>query len=87
MARSSAAQTRGLGQIFRVCKDPLAPSKSGTAHTEVLGDEDASQSNSGETDDSLDRKVVEQELRRYEEDGLLDDTPLVAFWEVRIVIP
>ena len=71
-----------------LAKDPLAPFRNATVHTEVLRDnsENPCQNEEGRTDDDLDRQAVEQELRRYEEDGPSDITSLVAFWEVGMAI-
>ena len=89
-ARSSASLTSGLDHLFSLGKDPLAPFRDVATHTEVLGVENTSWSGHDGTDDSdsddLDKQAVEQELRRYEEDGLSDITSLVAFWEVGMVI-
>ena len=87
MARSSASLASGLDHLFSLGKDPLAPFRDVAVHTEVLRVENTSSSDSGETDDDLDKQAVEQELRRYEEDGLSDITSLVEFWEVGMVIP
>ena len=84
MARSSTSLASGLGHLVNLGKDPLALLREVTTHTEAPGDKNASQSDSSSTDD---RQAVEQELQRYEDDGLSDITSPVAFWQVGIVIP
>jgi hypothetical protein len=39
------------------------------------------------TNDDLDKQAIEQELWRYEEDGISNIKSLVAFWEVGTPIP
>ena len=86
MARSSALLSSGIGHIFSLAKAPFATYRDATGPTEVLSNETTC-CDSGEDDESLDRQAVEQELRRYEEDGLSDVTSLVAFWEVGFITP
>ena len=87
MARSSTSLASGVACLFSLGKDPLALLHDVTAHTEAPGDENSSWGDSGGTNDDLDKRAVEQELRRYEEDGLSDIISPVAFWEVGMVIP
>ena len=87
MARSSTSVASGLDHLLKLGTDPFASFRNVAAHTEVPGDENPSWGDGGRTDDDLDRQAVEQELRRYEEDGFSDITSLVAFWEVGMVIP
>jgi len=86
MFRSSVSLASGLDHLFSLGKDPLAPFRDATTCTEVLRNETTCRSEGGGIDDNLDRQAVEQELRRYEEDGLSDTTSLVAFWEVGIAV-
>ena len=90
MARSSDSLSSGLDHLFNLGNDPLALFRDTTASTEVLEDENMCQSEGSGTDDlddSLDRQAVEQELRRYEEDGLVNiKSSLVAFWEVGMAV-
>ena len=87
MARSSISLTSGLEHLFNLGKDPLAPFRDVTMRPEVCGDENVCQSEGSAIDDDLDRQAVEQELQRYEKDGLSEITSLVAFWEVGMAIP
>ena len=82
MLRSSTSLASGLSHLFNLGKDPLAQFRDATMRTEGLHDENTCQGEGGGIDDDLDRQAVEQELRRYEEDGLIDTKSLVAFWEV-----
>ncbi len=84
MVRSSALLASGLDHLFSLGNDPLAPFRDVTMQTEVLN---TFQSEDGEINDDLARQAVEQELRRYEEDGVSDTTSLVAFWKVGKPIP
>ena len=86
MARSSVSLASGLSHLFNLGKDPLGRFRNAATRTEVLGDQNTCQSVGGETDNNLDRQAVEQELWRYEEDGLVDVESLVAFWEVLMAI-
>ena len=80
MVRSSAALTSGLGNLFSLGDNPHAPLG------EVPEVPNTHQSEGDEINDDLDRRAVEQEFRRYEEDGISDTVPLVAFWEVGTLI-
>ena len=83
MDRSSAALASGLDHIFSLGDNPLAPFKDSTTHNEAPN---TPWSEGGEINDDLTRQAVEQELRRYEEDGLSNPKSLVAFWEVGLHI-
>jgi len=83
MVRSSAALASGLDHLFNLDNDPLIPLAPFNVQTEVLN---PCQCEGDKTNEELDRQAVEQELRRYEEDGISDTMPLVAFWEVRMPI-
>ena len=84
MVRSSASLACGLDHLFNLGNNPLALFRDiGATYTEVPN---MCQSERSEINDDLDRKAVEQELQRYEEDGISDTKSLVAFWEVRMPI-
>src|SRR5260221_7966271 len=78
MVRSSASLAGGLDHLFSLGNNPLAPFRDANIHTKALN---TYQSGDSEIDEGLDRHAVEQELRRYEEDGVSDTESLVAFWE------
>jgi hypothetical protein len=82
MVRSSTSLAGGLGRLFNLGNNPLASFKE---VTEVLY---THQSKGDEINDDLDRQAVEQELRRYEEDGTSNTVSesLVEFWEVGLLI-
>ena len=82
MVRSSTSLTSGLGCLFNLGNNPLAPFRE---VTEALN---THQSKVDEINDDLDRRAVEQELQHYEEDGTSNATSesLVEFWEVSLLI-
>ena len=81
MVRSSVSLASGLDHLFSLGDNPLALFRDITMHTEVPN---MCQGEGSEANDDLDRQAVEQELRRYKEDGISDTISLVAFWEVGI---
>jgi len=69
-ARSSASHAGGLDHLFNLGKNPLAPFRGTATDTNILGDEKMSQSEDQSDAHELNRQAVEQELQRYESDGL-----------------
>ena len=57
IARASTSLANGLKHLVDLSKGPLAPFRDVTTHTEALGDENASRSDSGGTNDDLKRQA------------------------------
>jgi len=80
VVRSSASPAGGLDHLLSLANNPLAPFR------DVTEVSNTHQSEGDEINADLDRRAVEQELRRYKEDGMSDAVSLVAFWEVGTLI-